>query len=165
MSIAGAPDVALPPLDVPAAEPLPHERIAPPAPHRALRGRANPRAAAALLQGNRPASQPRSQPRRRGSHHRRSHSRRRTGAASSNRPQVVDCCVGGIFEPPHTHPTPLQSIIRKVDRPSFMELKFELDTRLTVSCITVLACVYGFTTYQSQLAVCSWRLHTPLFCF
>ena len=27
-----------------------------------------------------------------------------------------------------------------------MELKFELDTRLTVSCITVLACVYGFTT-------------------
>ena len=46
-SIACAPDVAPPLLDAPAAAPLPHERIAPPAPLRALRGRANPRAAAA----------------------------------------------------------------------------------------------------------------------
>ena len=147
-SIAGAPNVAPPPpLDAPAAEPLPHERTAPPAPRRALRGRANPRAAAAAPQGNRPASRPRSQRRRRGSHHRRSHSRRRTGVASRVRPQEVDCSVGDIFAPLLNNPLPLPTnIVRRVDRPSSMELKFELDTRLTVSCITVLACVYGFTT-------------------
>ena len=84
---------------------------------------------------------------RRRSRNQRSRSRRRTGAASRNRPLAFDCGVGGTSEPLHTHPTPLQSnIVRKVDRPSLMELKFELDTRLTVSCITVLACVYGFTT-------------------
>ena len=84
---------------------------------------------------------------RRRSRNQRSRSRRRTGAASRNRPLAFDCGVGGTSEPLHTHPTPLQSnIVQKVDRPSLMELKFELDTRLTVSCITVLACVYGFTT-------------------
>jgi hypothetical protein len=95
------------------------------------------RAAAATQQENRADARPRRNSHRRPSQ--RSHHRR------STRPQgrPVDCRVGGIFAPRPIYPSPVH-IERKVDRPSLMELKFELDTRLTVSGIVVIAVVYGF---------------------
>jgi len=95
-------------------------------------------AAAATHQENRADARPRRNTHRRPqrSHHQRSthYTTGRTG---------VDCRVGGIFAPRPTSPSPVH-IERKVDRPSLMELKFELDTRLTVSGIVVIAVVYGF---------------------
>jgi hypothetical protein len=116
-------------------------------------------AAAATQQGNRADARP-----RRASHRRqqRSHHQRSPQYSTPTGRTGVDCRVGGIFAPRPTHPSPFYStspgrtgfdcrpspvhIARKVDRPSLMELKFELDTRLTVSGIVVIAVGYGFTT-------------------
>ena len=95
------------------------------------------RAAAATQQENRADAQPRRNA------HRRRPQRSHHSRSTRHQGRPVDCRVGGIFAPRPVYPSPVH-IARKVDRPSSMELKFELDTRLTVSGIVVLAVVYGF---------------------
>jgi hypothetical protein len=97
-------------------------------------------AAAATHQGNRADARP-----RRNTHRRPQQSHHQLSTHYSTGRTGVDCRVGGIFAPRPTSPSPVH-IRRQVDRPSLMELKFELDTRLTVSGIVVIAVGYGFTT-------------------
>ena len=42
-----------------------------------------------------------------------------------------------------------------------MELKFELDTRLTVSCVVAVTLAYGLVTVSIVLASILWRLEMP----
>ncbi len=63
---------------------------------------------------------------------------------------LADCQIGGLFMPRPTSALPLH-MNWFGNGQSLVELKFELDTRLTVLCVIAVACAYGHTAVSIVL--------------
>jgi hypothetical protein len=63
---------------------------------------------------------------------------------------LADCRIGGLFAPHPTSALPLH-INQFANGQLLMELKFELDTRLTVLCMIAIAYAYGLVTISIVL--------------